>query len=539
MSSTSTAFCLPFNDVIQSVKALWSKQSQLIKYCTIAVIAFPSCILLRNLYWMIYRKMNSLPPGPNGLPFIGPLTSWLSSTSSRIALCQKYGPICYTEFFGRPTIIISSSEKIKEVLTRKEFLYRNKFADPTKDYYHSFLSTGNCYNTWPLALANSDNWEKRRKLAKDAFFNTLNTENAGNLLKESMDKEFKPYLDDIITSNKPWLPREILNYITLNTIYATLCNKNIDRNSKLFTNIERVSIDFFNLGLLDVLVRKIPGFKYIFAKKLDESRDLRHETLMEIVNDKINDKNDAEKTSYIDYTREKVINGELTQDEESADMMGLFVDGMDTMACTLEFIIVLFAKYIDIQQKVRKELINIMGNEYNLKLVNKCPLFRAAIYETLRISSVVYQGVAHTSYNDYWIEMDDGKTRYKIPKNCNVIPNVDYIHIYGGINENWVRTNGDEIILDNFLTQDDDDVNGVKRFIINKSFIGFGVGKRDCIGRQLAIKEINYVIGYLLINYKISFVNKEDTKKDITTMRSANGIICSIYPSIPIKVEKM
>ena len=182
---------------------------------------------------------------------------------------------------------------------------------------------------------------------------------------------------------------------------------------------------------------------------------------------------------------------------------------------------------------MRKELFDVMGKEYNFKLVNKCPLFRAAIHEILRISSTVYQGIMHISYSDYWVELDDGK-RYKIPKNYLVTPNMDYIHIYGkGKDEHWKRINGDEMILENFLAKDED---GGIRFVVNESYIPFGVGKRNCSGRGLAMKEIRYTLGYLLMNYKVSFMNKEDETKDITLMRSNNIATVFLDPSIPIKV---
>ena len=47
----------------------------------------------------------------------------------------------------------------------------------------------------------------------------------------------------------------------------------------------------------------------------------------------------------------------------------------------------------DIQDKVRKELLDVMGKEYNIRLVNKCSLFRTAVHEIMRISSVVFGGL--------------------------------------------------------------------------------------------------------------------------------------------------
>ena len=84
----------------------------------------------------------------------------------------------------------------------------------------------------------------------------------------------------------------------------------------------------------------------------------------------------------------------------------------------------------------------------------------------------------------------------------------------------------------------EDDDGGI-RFVVNESFVAFGVGKRDCVGRQLAMKEILYTLGYLLMNYKISFENKEDMKRDILSIRANNGITAFLDPQIPIKLESL
>eukprot|EP00486_Rosalina_sp_Unknown_P004799 CAMPEP_0201570612 /NCGR_PEP_ID=MMETSP0190_2-20130828/12938_1 /ASSEMBLY_ACC=CAM_ASM_000263 /TAXON_ID=37353 /ORGANISM="Rosalina sp." /LENGTH=52 /DNA_ID=CAMNT_0047994313 /DNA_START=83 /DNA_END=238 /DNA_ORIENTATION=+ len=50
----------------------------------------------------------------------------------------------------------------------------------------------------------------------------------------------------------------------------------------------------------------------------------------------------------------------MTFDEEIADLYFLFIAATDTTSSTLDFGIALAAKYGDIQDKIRKELLNIM-----------------------------------------------------------------------------------------------------------------------------------------------------------------------------------
>ena len=80
--------------------------------------------------------------------------------------------------------------------------------------------------------------------------------------------------------------------------------------------------------------------------------------------------------------------------------------------------------------------------------------------------------------------------------NSGTVPNLDFIHIDGGDNENWKKTNRDKMYLENFLTEDDD---GELRFVVNESLISFGVGRRDCVGRRLynRDKSCQYVLKHV------------------------------------------
>ena len=51
------------------------------------------------------------------------------------------------------------------------------------------------------------------------------------------------------------------------------------------------------------------------------------------------------------------------------------------------------------------------------------------------------------------------------------------------------------------------------KFKMNENFITFGVGKRDCVGRSLAMKSIYSVFGLLITKYK--FKTKYNNPNDM------------------------
>ena len=71
-------------DALDSIRTIWNKQSKTGKCITMIGLSIPSYIALRQLYWFFYRKYNSLPPGPNGLPLLGFMTTMTAGTVESI-----------------------------------------------------------------------------------------------------------------------------------------------------------------------------------------------------------------------------------------------------------------------------------------------------------------------------------------------------------------------------------------------------------------------------------------------------------------------
>ena len=147
----------------------------------------------------------------------------------------------------------------------------------------------------------------------------------------------------------------------------------------------------------------------------------------------------------------------------------------------------------------------------------------------MRISSVVPFGVDH-QVNTHDIYVKSGKDTYRIPKRTAIGYNVKHIQQTGDCNnkEHWIKT-GMQIYLNNWLYKNK---NNEIKFKLNESFVSFGIGRRDCVGKTLAIKELSIIIGHLLMNYQFELHNKNQTLKYST------GITSVVDPPIPIKIKR-
>ena len=134
----------------------------------------------------------------------------------------------------------------------------------------------------------------------------------------------------------------------------------------------------------------------------------------------------------------------------------------------------------------------------------------------------------HCAKADIYVDIGDEKKKYCIPKGTVIGYAIESMHKHTD-KENWMNSTN-EMCLENWLNGESN------KFEMNESFLTFGTGRRDCVGRTLAIKELYIVMAYLFLNYRFTFKNKDDINKAIKTF--FNGVN-QIDPPIPVKVTRL
>jgi cytochrome P450 len=216
------------------------------------------------------------------------------------------------------------------------------------------------------------------------------------------------------------------------------------------------------------------------------------------------------------------------------DVIGMLSAGIDTTGFTLEYAVLLLAKYPKCQELVYNELIKKFENkEFSLARINECPLFRAFVSEVLRCSSSAAQGGPRTSFVDYEIELTkDNLTeeyssfigkKFIIPKDSHFQVNILYFN----------KAEIDEFNINNWLKNDE--VNNTCKYESNHpNVIPFSIGKRSCPGENVALAEINVSLAAFILNYKLSSTVKPETM-EIKTYVEASRMI---HPKIGVKVDR-
>eukprot|EP01084_Bolivina_argentea_P119293 211530_1 len=516
-------------------------------------MSFFALIILYELGWKLRQKWKKYPPGPSNIGMM----YWVIKSCILYggydpsfvvpALLHNYGHDGIV-YHGFPVIflkicIIYHSKIAKQVLNNKNALYRPILGDKKSELRIENTADG----TAPFASINGKDWEKRRKLAQSILFRFCNQSRFLNkILEEEMLNVVFPQLNKFANQKQLWYPATLMKHCAFNTIFYANYGRHIKINDPIYNGMVEVITETFQLFESGIVYGVMPKILLFFVKlnpytdyykilELIKKRDRLSKQITNRTKQIRNQNKNTETVSYVDY-----IENTLTESEVEADMAALFGAGMDTTSSSLNFAIVLAAKNAEIQRKIRMELMKCYEENmdkvedngagykiFNVNWVTKLQYFRAFIYEVLRVSSITKGGLPHYSTDDIYVDIDGGK-RYYIPKGTVVGYHIEGMHKNTN-KEHWIDSS-DKMCLENWLNVK------TNKFEINESFLTFGTGRRDCVGRSLAIKELYIIMAMLILNYEISFPNEKDREKPIQTLFNGVNVI---HPPIGVVVNRL
>ncbi|XP_031670356.1 cytochrome P450 2U1 [Oncorhynchus kisutch] len=160
----------------------------------------------------------------------------------------------------------------------------------------------------------------------------------------------------------------------------------------------------------------------------------------------------------------------------------LFIAGTDTTTNTVLWMMLYMVVYPDIQERVQAEIDAVVGPDRVPSLTDKgsLPFTEATIMEVQRMTVVVPLAIPHMASETTEFR------GYTIPKGTVIIPNLWSVH-----RDPTVWEEPDDFNPSRFL---DDQGNLLRK----ECFIPFGIGRRVCMGEQLAKMELFLMFTSLL-----------------------------------------
>ncbi|XP_006881166.1 PREDICTED: cytochrome P450 2U1-like [Elephantulus edwardii] len=478
--------------------------------------------------WLRRHRAQGSPPGPTPWPLVGNLGyvllppflqrwSWLYRHSKAAgmkptALCpqvllahlaRQYGNI-FSFFIGHyQVVVLNDFHSVREALVQQAEVFSDRPRVPlisiiTKEKGIVFAPYG------PV-------WKQQRKFSHS----TLRHFGLGKLsLEPKIIEEFKYVKEEMQKHGEnPFSPFPIVHNAISNIICSMCFSQRFD-----YTNSEfKKMLHFMSRGLeicLNNQVLLINICSWLYYLPFGPFKELRQiEKDMTIFLKKIikehRESLDVENPQdFIDMyllhmEEEKKINSNSSFNEDYLlyTIGDLFIAGTDTTTNSILWCLLYMSLHPDVQEKVHEEIKKVIGLNRAPSLTDKVqmPYTEATIMEVQRLTMVVPLSIPHMTSEKTVLQ------GYTIPKGSMIVPNLWSVHRDPAI---WEKPN--EFSPDRFL---DDQGQVCKK----ETFIPFGIGKRVCMGEQLAKMELFLMFVSLMQSF--TFTLPKDSKKPVLTGR--------------------
>ncbi|KAK5582206.1 hypothetical protein RB653_003789 [Dictyostelium firmibasis] len=437
-------------------------------------------------------KGNSLK-GPIALPIIGNLLGLRNNPYSIMDYYhKKYGGI-YRLWFGDYVVVtLNDPEIIREIFVKNYSNFSSRPVLPT--------ITFGSFNYRGISGSNGDCWRRNRNLLLNAMKKS-NLKQTYDNLGDSVNSLIK-LMYRFQASNECFQPDMYLRKYALTTMFKYVFNETVSFESKQVEGEEAELIDnineafnFMTLGnagdffrILQPLYHKYllySGGCFNRIRSLIRDRYIEHRKTID--EEKPRDLLDLLIIEYGEHTEENLIS--IVQ-----VCFDVILAGVDTLASSLEWFLLLLCNNQMIQEDVYQELKSTLGNDRSFLTLNdrpSTPFTMACIKETIRLKAPAPFGLPHTTDEDTIIK------GFLIPKGAMILIN------YYSLGRN-PKDFPNPLVFD------------PNRFIgaTPDSFMPFGVGPRNCIGQALGMDQIYLLLSNIFFNFKV--ISDDGRKLDDT-----------------------
>ncbi|XP_062113410.1 phenylacetaldehyde oxime monooxygenase CYP71AN24-like [Humulus lupulus] len=468
---------------------------------------FLSLIFLLKRFRSSQTKSN-LPPSPPRLPVIGNLHQ-LGTLPHRSlqTLSNKYGPLMLMKMGQVPTLVVSSSQMVKEIVKNYDVV----FSDRPKTTAADILLYG-CQD--PGFAPYGEYWKKIRKICvvellshkrvhEFEFVRVVET----NLL---VDRISRACHNDV---GEPLNLSKLLVGTSNNIVSMCILGQRFeDENgqSKFGDLTRRFMEDFMAFSVQDFFPTK-------YARWIDVVRGLigrlkSNFRELDTFYDQVVEEHKAGLKSSDGGSHSKDFldillalqkdDFDLTQDSMKAILMDLFVGGSDTTSTALEWLMAELVKSPRVMKKAQEEIRRVVGNKGKIDMndINQMEFLQCVIKEGLRLHPPAVLLVPRKTMSN--AELGG----YNVPENTRV-----FINAWAVQRDPTVWDKPDEFIPERFE-------NNPIEFKLGQDFelIPFGFGRRGCPGLEFGVTSLQYMISNLLywFDWKIPTNNANNGDDD-------------------------
>ncbi|XP_028818811.1 cytochrome P450 2B4-like isoform X2 [Denticeps clupeoides] len=483
-----------------------------------STLVLASLVLLLLLVFGMRKGKQGLrlPPGPTGLPLLGnlPQLNKHAPFKSFLEWSKQYGPVITVYLGLQRVVVLIGYETVKEALVDQAEDFSGRA--PVPFLYKATRGYG-------LLISNGERWHQLRRFT----LTTLRDFGMGRKKMEIWIQEESKYLVDLLRENKSSFdPSFFLSRAVSNVICALVFGQRFSyKDAQLLRLLQTISgiLKFLSspsgqlYNIFPRLMNYLPGRHQTIFREVDEIRNFCTEKITQHQETL----NPDDPRDYIDcflmrLNEEKNLpSTEFHNDNLISTVLNLFLAGTETTSSTMRYTMMLLIKYPHIQEKMQKEIDDVIGQTRSPTMEDRksLPFTNAVIHEAQRFLDLVPMGLPHYATKDISFK------GFIIPKDTVILP---LLHSVLKGEDHW--DNPWTFNPDHFL-----DNNG--NFKPNPAFIPFASGKRACVGESLARMELFLFLVTLLQHFTFSSPEGPDSV-DISPENSGFGNVPRRYEMI-------
>lgn len=407
----------------------------------------------------------ALPPGSFGLPLIGDTLNFLQDSQFAKKRHQQYGPLFKTSIFGNPTVFMCGQEANLFVLSNDNQYFVVTWPPSTRALLGPLS----------LALQTGANHQNRRKLLYQAFGPRALTGYIG-----AMENITQRYLEK-------WAKMETLTW------YPELRNYTFDVAGKLLVGIDNGSetaLGHYFETLAEGLFSIPWDLPFTLFGKAKKGRKLLLAELEKIIRDRQQGTLSGNNAlSLLISARDDEGNSLSLEDLKDQVLLLLFA-GHETLTSAIVSFCLLLAQNPDVMAKVRAEQQQFPATEpLTLEQLKQMTYLEQVLREVLRLIPPV-RGIFRTVINP----CEFGG--YEIPKGWNVVSGITQTHQDSQLYPEPHRFDPDRFSSDR----------SAKPF----SYVPFGGGLRECLGKEFARLEMKLFAAKIVREFEWELLPDQD-----------------------------
>ncbi|KAM8724740.1 cytochrome P450 2K1-like isoform 4-T4 [Acanthopagrus schlegelii] len=414
-------------------------------------------VLLILSYGLRSQDGRREPPGPKPLPLLGNLlqVDLKRLDSSLFQLSKTYGPVSTVYFGPKKVVVLAGHRTVKQALVNhaEEFGDREVtpiFYDLNQGHgekhfrlfffcnLHLFLVKKLQPLLFPgILFTNGDTWKEMRRFA----VTMLREFGMGKRLSEGRIIEECHYLIEVFEQyeGKAFNNSQAISNAASNIISAIVFGKRFEYEDPVFQAMVKRAHETIHLT----------GSASILGSKIKDSL----------------------------YHNDNLLHS----------VMNLFAAGTDTTGSTLQWCLLLMAKYPHFQDQVQEELSRVAGSrQIRVEDRKNMPFTDAVIHESQRLANIVPLAIPHKTSRDVTFQ------GYFIKGGTTVFPLLTSV-LYD--ESEWESPH--TFNPSHFLDEDG-------KFIRRDAFMPFSAGRRVCLGEGLARMELFIFFTSLLQRFRFT-----------------------------------